>query len=208
LLDSSHTPEFTYPQLANLALQQLDELKIETCHIAGHSMGGKTAMYLSLHHPDRFASTVVVDSAPVNYVGESWWIVPQMVQAVVSAPLPSPQQHLMTALGDRRLVQFLMTNLNRDRSGWLVDVAAVARDYAQIGSFPDLPAELNSPKPALFVAGGESMHTRRIYDAVIRARFPKAQITRISGAAHWVQVDAPDAFCDSVCRFLDAIDPA
>ena len=44
-------------------LALLDKLEIERFSVVGNSMGGGIALYLSLHHPDRVTSTVVISPA-------------------------------------------------------------------------------------------------------------------------------------------------
>lgn len=56
--------DFTMPGCAELLLRLLDDLHIERCHLVGYSMGGRLALYLLVHHGDRFIKAVVESASP------------------------------------------------------------------------------------------------------------------------------------------------
>ncbi|NBB74409.1 MAG: alpha/beta fold hydrolase, partial [Bacteroidetes bacterium] len=64
---SFHSDRHDYPAMAEDVWHLLDDLQIESTHLLGHSMGGKTAMYAALAFPDRIDKLVVVDMAPKAY---------------------------------------------------------------------------------------------------------------------------------------------
>lgn len=53
--------------MANTAvalIHLLDELKISQCFLVGYSMGGRLALYLTLHFPHRFSKVVLESASP------------------------------------------------------------------------------------------------------------------------------------------------
>ncbi|MEA5621580.1 2-succinyl-6-hydroxy-2,4-cyclohexadiene-1-carboxylate synthase [Nostoc sp. UHCC 0251] len=58
--DEYYTMENTAHALINL----LDELKIAKCFLVGYSMGGRLALYLTLHFPERFHKIVLESASP------------------------------------------------------------------------------------------------------------------------------------------------
>jgi 2-succinyl-6-hydroxy-2,4-cyclohexadiene-1-carboxylate synthase len=60
-LNCSET-EYTMPGAAELVIALLDHLRISLCHLIGYSMGGRIALYLAAHYPDRF-ERIVIESA-------------------------------------------------------------------------------------------------------------------------------------------------
>lgn len=42
----------------------LDKLEIQKCYLVGYSMGGRLALYLSLHFPERFTKVVLESASP------------------------------------------------------------------------------------------------------------------------------------------------
>ena len=53
---------YGFPLYAEQLLLLLDELGIEKVSIAGHSMGGGTAIYFAVHHPERVEKLILVDA--------------------------------------------------------------------------------------------------------------------------------------------------
>ena len=59
--------------------------------------------------------------------------------------------------------------------------------------------------PALFIVGETSDYILPEHKTVIRQMFPKARMTLIAGASHWVHADKPEALLAAVEDFLDAV---
>lgn len=64
----SYTPKKRYliREMADDAAGLLDSLRIEKCHIAGHSMGGYIAQELAVRYPERVGKLVLEATAPVS----------------------------------------------------------------------------------------------------------------------------------------------
>jgi len=62
----------TLQNLAEDVVDILDTLKIEKAHFCGISMGGITALYLAIHHAERFHSITVANSAAKIWTTENW----------------------------------------------------------------------------------------------------------------------------------------
>ncbi|QLE44859.1 2-succinyl-6-hydroxy-2,4-cyclohexadiene-1-carboxylate synthase [Nostoc sp. C052] len=55
---------YTMPNTAHALINLLDELKIAKCFLVGYSMGGRLALYLALHFPERFHKVVLESASP------------------------------------------------------------------------------------------------------------------------------------------------
>jgi len=55
---------YTMPGTAQALLAVLDEREIERCAVVGYSMGGRLALYLALHHPERCSRLVLASASP------------------------------------------------------------------------------------------------------------------------------------------------
>ncbi|HYW20587.1 MAG TPA: 2-succinyl-6-hydroxy-2,4-cyclohexadiene-1-carboxylate synthase [Nodularia sp. (in: cyanobacteria)] len=55
---------YTMANTANAVINLLDDLKIKQCFLVGYSMGGRLALYLTLHFPQRFAKVVLESASP------------------------------------------------------------------------------------------------------------------------------------------------
>jgi esterase len=204
---SPRSTEMSYDVMAEDVAEFMDGRGIARAHLLGHSMGGKTVMRLAQQAPERLARLVVVDIAPgATEAGHEG-----MIRALRSVDLSqvSKREEVGRALAgdipERRVRQFLLTNLRREPDGrlvWKLNLEAIERNYsALIGPLPNgHPADM----PALFIRGGRSNHLRVEDEEDIRRRFPHASFVTIAEAGHWVHAEAPGQFLRAVTRFLGA----
>jgi esterase len=179
---------------------------IERTPLLGHSMGGKVAMLAALLHPGEVDRLIVVDIAPVPN--------PPTLLAYVRAMRGiglrdvtgrgEVDARLATAIPDAAERAFLLQNLliEEGKAHWRLNLEAIEREFPQILSFPDLPAEVTYRGPTLFVGAANSTYIRPTDEAAIRRLFPQAGIKRIEGAGHWVHAEQPRAFLQAVEPFL------
>ena len=201
---SPHDDAFSYPDMAADIIQLMDEEGIDAAHIIGHSMGGKLAMYLALHYPDRLQKLIVADIGPRAYVPSHDAIFDAMdalhperfanrteVDAAFSQSIPDPG-----------LRQFLLKSLTRDADGyrWGVNLPAIRRGYADI--IGSIESWETFDGDVLFVGGSKSSYLEEPDLPGIRALFPFADLTMIEGAGHWLHADQPDEFARVTLDFL------
>ncbi|RCJ24624.1 2-succinyl-6-hydroxy-2,4-cyclohexadiene-1-carboxylate synthase [Nostoc sp. ATCC 43529] len=55
---------YSMPNTAQAIINLLDKLKIAKCFVVGYSMGGRLALYLALHFPERFFNVVLESASP------------------------------------------------------------------------------------------------------------------------------------------------
>ena len=56
--------EYSFSQTAQAVIDLLDNLAIEHCALIGYSMGGRLALYLATHFPERFGNVVLESASP------------------------------------------------------------------------------------------------------------------------------------------------
>jgi 2-succinyl-6-hydroxy-2,4-cyclohexadiene-1-carboxylate synthase len=55
---------FNMQNTAQALIELLDKLNIPKCFLVGYSMGGRLALYLALHFPERFAKVILESASP------------------------------------------------------------------------------------------------------------------------------------------------
>ncbi|MDZ8185288.1 MAG: 2-succinyl-6-hydroxy-2,4-cyclohexadiene-1-carboxylate synthase [Nostoc sp. ChiSLP02] len=55
---------YTMPKTADAIISLLDKLKIDKSFLVGYSMGGRLALYLALHFPERFLKVILESASP------------------------------------------------------------------------------------------------------------------------------------------------
>jgi pimeloyl-ACP methyl ester carboxylesterase len=202
---SPHTGEISYPVMARAVADWLAELGVDEAWLAGHSMGGKTAMWLALSQGQRVAGLMVMDMAPVPYpdrFAEIFAAMEAMPLADISERADA-EQWLAGRLDSPELRAYLLQNLVKGDGGqwhWRVNLAGLSAQRAKLMDFPD--SDDSYLGPAVFIYGSTSDYVRPEHGAVIRRLFPYARERQIPGAGHWVYAEKPEAVIDALRGFL------
>lgn len=203
---SPHVEGMTYRDMAADVVEVLAALGIPACDLMGHSMGGKVAMVLALHHPALIRRLLVVDIAPKAYPPRHQ----ALLQAMASMPLAElssrkqADEWLTTTVKHPFERGFLLKNLGRAADGtfyWQCNLADIARHYLKISGFP--VTDLVSPVPALFIDGGQSDYVQDTDLPLIRQYFPAAERGTVGAAGHLPHVQTPAEFTALVEGFLN-----
>ncbi len=205
--ESFHADEMNYPAMSADLVALLDELGLDTCHLLGHSMGGKVAMTLAHEHPGRIDRLIVADIAPVAYSHDY----DDLIDPIMALPLATIESrvqadHLLRPhIPEDPLRAFLMQNLARTEGGWRwrVNWAVIQREMDELTGF-DLPTGWRIDTPTLFLRGARSDYVGDIELEVIEAHFTNFELATLGEAGHWLHAEQPDAFIERVLAFLDA----
>lgn len=211
---SPHASSFNYPVMAHDVLQLLDDLNIGSCHLLGHSMGGKVAMELALTVPARVERLVVVDIAPVSYPKQADGHM-QVIAGMKALELDgldsraTAEAFLRRYIDDEPTRKFVLTNLMRNPGGsyyWRLNLPAIEKDYDALREMPEHISAFQ--KPTLFVKGAESAYIQSKHRERTLAYFPQSDVKIIMGAGHWLHADKPQVFQKIAMDFLNAQDCA
>jgi esterase len=203
---SFHDPDVSYPALAGDVRALLDALGLERAVVVGHSMGGKTAMWLALRAPDRVERLAVVDAAPVRSPGNVAGLLRALADLDVGVPADraAVDAVLAEAVPDVRVRDYLLQNLVRHEAGWRwrMNVPALVAGIDLVRDWPMPPPGSRYLGPTLFLHGGESGYVQPAHEPIIRALFPYARFRSVPGAGHWVYADRPADFLAALRAFL------
>lgn len=196
--ESFHNQQMNYEIMAEDVLNFLQHKGLSSTHLIGHSMGGKTAMWLSLNHPDKIKSLVVVDIAPIAYQHSFM----QILNGLDGIPLhkinsrQEADEHLKAFVDEQSLRQFLLQNLQfkDEKWTWRINLPALRESIGNIVGFP----ELNDIKPlrqkSLFIAGQDSDYLSPEGQQLAKQYFPHSRTIRIKQAGHWPHAEQPIIF--------------
>ncbi|MBF8221575.1 alpha/beta fold hydrolase [Halomonas sp. 328] len=206
---SPHADGMRYGEMAADVLATLDRLGIERCHLLGHSMGGKVAITLARRHPERVASLVVADIAPVAY-GHGHDAIFAALRAVEAAA-PENRREVDAIMAEhvpeRAVRLFLATNLVRGEGAmaWRVGLDEIEADYEAIRGEPEGEAPFQGP--TLVIRGSRSNYVTDAMLPALREVLPEAQLATLE-AGHWLHAEQPEAFQEAVATFAARVDGA
>ena len=201
---SPHAATMNYAVMAEDVVALLDQLGIERCDLLGHSMGGKVALSVARLYPQRLASLIVADIAPVAYDHGHETIFGAMRQGERDAPESRKQADSAMAahVETPAIRRFLATNLERGDDGimrWRVGLDEIEAAYADIAAEP--AGEGSYSGPTLVVRGSRSDYVEDALLPQVKAVLPAAQVVTLE-AGHWLHAEAPKAFHEAVDTFL------
>ena len=204
---SPHAIPISYELMAADVAQYITANCKASCHIIGHSMGGKTAMYLAWKFPQLVKSLAVIDIAPRQYPAHHQLYI-QGMRSVDPPSLNSraeAETRMAEFVKEPGVRQFLLKNLGRSEAvlfEWKHNLEGIAANIDEVGV--ELPQEAKITCPLLFVRGTQSGYIQSEDEVEIKSRFPQAQIVAIDNAGHWIQVENPNDRMLELNRFLVA----
>ncbi|MCX6282438.1 MAG: alpha/beta fold hydrolase [Bacteroidetes bacterium] len=205
---SPHSPVFDFNVLEDDLLGLIEEYGLENIILAGHSLGGKTAMYFALHHPQMIKKLVIVDislrKAPVNT--EHQMLIDAMLNVDFSrvSARSDVDRQLQATVKSQRLRQFLLKNVywRDDKTlDWRLNLHAINENLLNIFEGVDVPLQYSGP--ALLIRGGRSGYVMDEDFVDLKNKFPGLVVKTIPEAGHWVHADSPGEFLEALRAFLD-----
>ena len=203
---SKHTDAFNYQLLAADLNEFLEENWIHSCHIIGHSMGGKTAMQFAAQHPDMIEKLIVVDIGTRAYEpGHNL-----VFKALLEVPIDEVktrgevEEIISKYIDEVRVRQFIMKNLKRKKEGgfrWKMNLNLLHKEYLNI--LAALETEDTIVVDTLFIYGSKSYYVKPSEIDEIKSIFPNSKFSEVE-AGHWIHAEKPDELLSLVKVFLSA----
>lgn len=199
---------YSLARMADDVIAVLDAEHIDRAHIMGASMGGVIAQIIGVLHPERTRSLVLACTACRHH---------EWRRELLAEWADAVEVGGMAALGDEALQWLVGPRLRRRFGIWLNLIARVVLQQppgpfiAQVRAILDAPDDLreelvNVAVPVLVITGSQDALTP-VGDAEELAELiPDSRLEVISGAAHGLMAEAPNAFNAAVLRFLDEVD--
>ena len=203
---SPHSQNFGYESMVGDLEKFVEEHKLTTPDLLGHSMGGKVAMHFAVKHPELLSKLIVVDIAPKHY--------PIHHDVILEGLKAIDIEHLISrSEADKELAeyveqpgirQFLLKNLKRNDHGfeWKMNLDTIYNNVANVGE--GLKASDVVQNQTLFIRGGLSRYILDEDIPNIKKHFPNGKIETIDQASHWVHAEQPEALCKLVESFLSS----
>jgi len=215
---SPHSDTHDFESMANDLKAFFEEKEITNAHVVGHSMGGKTAMYFALHHPQHINKLVILDIAPKSYAafsnyGQITNNHLKIIDSMLDVNLPGSQsrqdidQQLSKNLSDKKLRQFLIKNIERKKDGaywWRLNLPVIKKNLELImDGFSSLnPDELHTKIPTIFIRGEKSGYVMEEDTLIMRRYFKDAELVTIPNAGHWLHAEQPELLIKTLAYFL------
>lgn len=219
--NSPHDARQSYQEMVSDIIGYMADHHVVSPILLGHSMGGKTAMWLSILHPEALSKLIVVDISPVGYARMT---IPSrvidhhlnIINAMRTVDLASLKtrkdidRELSVYIPDDRIRQFLTKSIHRNKDGsyqWKINVEALGNSLPEIMQGIDIEKYaplVNADMPVLFIKGELSDYIPEEDIPEIKKLYPKASVETMFDSGHWIHAEKPEAFLSVVNQFLES----
>jgi pimeloyl-ACP methyl ester carboxylesterase len=203
---SFHSEDFDYSFLAKDLKNYMEYHNMDSAHILGHSMGGKTAMQFAVTHPTALQKLLIADIAPKYYPPHHHEII-NALKTLDFTELKSrseAERKLAKSLSDFGIRQFLLKNLywvEKGQLGFRCNLEILGDRMEEIGENISGTDTFNGP--TLFLRGSRSEYIHENDTSSIRKHFPNTHFVTISNAGHWLHAENPKDFFNQSLEFLN-----
>jgi len=204
---SPHSNIFNFPALVEDVIEFTEENNLKETILIGHSLGGITSMQVALQNPSLVKKLIIVDISLRKY--RNYDDHQQLINAMLSVDFSSVhkrsdvEKQLLKTINSPKLCQFLLKNVywrNKGRLDWRLNLAALNENLPLI--YEGAEGDKQFPGPALFIRGELSDYILDEDLDEIYKKFPRAELSTVPNATHWVHSDAPEEFLEIVLRFI------
>ncbi|EPG75226.1 alpha/beta hydrolase family protein [Leptospira fainei serovar Hurstbridge str. BUT 6] len=187
--DSPHSSEHTLAAMADDVDEFLADRKISSAILLGHSMGGLTAMAVSLKFPDKVSRLLVEDVAPRDYeFAYDAELSALMIDVSDSKSRQEIDSKMAVYVPDSFIRNFLLMNLERREEGgyrWKLNVEAIGKSR-RIFESQFHTGSSGFSKPTFFILGAISGYFRDEDRGLATRYFPNAKFYSIAGGDHYI----------------------
>ncbi len=196
-------------------MARLDALGVGPCGLAGYSLGGRLALYLALHYPERFTRAVIESASPgipddaarterrarderlaerLEFMEPDSRAFREFLEEWYALPL-------WASLADRpQLREHLISQRMQNEPARL---AAALRALGP-GAQPSLwEAVAGCVQPLLMVAGARDARYRHLAERVAELS-PRIAVHEMAGCGHNVHAENPDGYTTVLRAFLES----
>lgn len=203
--DSPQSGDWNYEVMAEDIKELMDDERIGSANLMGHSMGGKTAMKFAFKYPEKVNKLIVADIAPRFYPVHHQEIL-EGLNAIPIDELKSRKEAddiLSKYINNTGIRQFLLKSLGRNESGgfmWKINLPVITQKIDNVGE--EIVSDKTFDKPTLFMGGENSDYISDNDKEEISELFPNSHVIFIKNAGHWLHAEQPAAVVETVRAFL------
>ena len=203
---SPHSNVWNYTVMADDLNEFIHFHNLKDPILLGHSMGGKTVLFFEMLYPQIAKQLIIVDIAPRAYKAHHDDVL-KALNAVDFTDINTRKEAeiiLGKYINDFGTKQFLLKNIywkedETKQMDWRFNLKAITKNYDNVGV---QAPEGSTGTPALFIKGDKSNYVTDSDEKEIAKRFSNYRIETIADSGHWVHAEQPEAFFNSVMKFI------
>ena len=209
---SPHSEVHDYDSMSDDLLEMASEKGLNRFFLAGHSMGGKTAVRFTMKWPEMIMGLLVADISPFETKSETSGpyrehtaILNALRDVNITGAVSRTEIEKMLegSIKSIRVRDFLLKNIRRNDDGsfdWKINHIALFNNLDKITGSAISSSGVIAPItgfPVIFLKGEESEYLPEEHFGRILSLFPAAEFRIIRNAGHWLHADNPDAVSEA-----------
>jgi esterase len=215
---SPHSDIHDYVSMRDDLFELVTDLRLKKFFLAGHSMGGKTAISFAYKWPEMIYGLLIADISPftnenVNLLAYNQHFT--ILETILSIDLSlirsrsEAESLLSKKISSEKVRGFILKNLKRnaeDIFSWKLNASSLFSNLDNILAGLDLKDVFNQSItgfPVIFLKGGDSNYLTSSDMNDIKKVFPASEFVEIIGAGHWIHTDKPDDVIINLRKLLN-----
>jgi pimeloyl-ACP methyl ester carboxylesterase len=204
---SPHSNEHNYDVMSDDLQELVEDLNLDRFFLAGHSMGGKTAINYAISHPWKLYGLLIADISPFATEDShltSYNLHLQILNAILKTDITrlstrkEVDSELSASIRSEKIRGFIMKNLQRtpdNKFEWKINARALLDNLDKIMEGIGRPVNdvhQITGFPVIFLKGEKSDYLPQKDRVDIEKIFPAAELVEVKQAGHWIHADRPD----------------
>ncbi len=194
------------------------DLKLKKFFLAGHSMGGKTAISFALKWPELLNGLLIADISP--FINENtghpayshhYTILNTMLSLDLTkiSSRVDTEKFLLGKIPSEKERGFILKNLQRNADNsftWKLNASTLLKNLEKIMEGIELRTDFSqqiSGFPVIFLKGNDSDYLPSGDFRDIQKVFPVAEFIEVPNAGHWIHADQPGEVVRHLKRLLE-----
>jgi esterase len=214
---SPHDPIHDYDSMSDDLHEMVTDLNLKKFFLAGHSMGGKTAILFAMKWPEMIYGLLITDISPFFNEKTSYKAFNQhleILRAMISTDLASltsraeVESVLKEKITSKKIREFILKNLQRTPKNnfeWKINAPSLLKNLGKIMegiNRQSLYSKQIQGFPVIFLKGSESDYLPLSDWDDIKKIFPSAELIEVKGAGHWLHAENPDEVIKNLRKLL------
>ncbi|NMD33552.1 MAG: alpha/beta hydrolase [Firmicutes bacterium] len=162
--------------------------------LAGHSMGGATALDYALHYGDDLSGLILVGS------GARLRVAPAFLQALHAGSVPPELIEFAYSPG---VSPELLESARQEMA--VIPPETYLADFTACDRFDCMERLTEINLPVLLICGSADRLTPLKYSRYLQDHLPQAELVEVKGAGHMVMLEAPQKVNRAIASFLKKI---
>lgn len=215
--NSFKAKNMTYDLMAEDIKNYIYKMKISKTSLIGHSMGGKTAIFVSKNYPELINKLIVIDTSPISYMNLTLYnsitnfhlnllSILKQINLNNFKNYSEIKNKLIEKNIETNIINLILKNIaiKNKKLIWKFNLSAISNNIGNImdGLNIDDFKERKIINETLFIKAKESEYIKNDDIKIIKYIFPNYKMVEIENSTHWMHIDNPEKLCKEILNYF------